>query len=166
MVVAHHLGRGHLTVLALAALAASGCTHWVVIRSTPAGALAKVDGVDMGQTPFFFEETTGWSKVYRLELHKDGYEPFATPLEQNSLQFKHACPAVCLGPLTGGLSLAGCMFSYGLADEYNFVMTPLDDGQRFPVPDPVPGDLPPPEPGLPSPSSEPVAPPKQDVLPF
>ncbi|MBI5496513.1 MAG: PEGA domain-containing protein [Deltaproteobacteria bacterium] len=124
--------------LFVASFLLSGCTHWVVIRSTPPGARAKVNGDMVGTTPFFFEETTGWSKVYRLELELDGYEPRVEKLEQDDLQWKYACPAACLCVPTLGISLTGCLFSYGLADEYNFVMVPLDDSVRPPAPAPAP----------------------------
>ncbi|MEW5848188.1 MAG: PEGA domain-containing protein [Myxococcota bacterium] len=136
--------------LALVALG-GGCTHWVVIRSVPPGAKAKIDGEPMGETPFFFEETTGWSKVYRLELEKEGYEPFIQTLHQDDLKLRYACPAVCLAPLTLGLSCTGCLFSYGLEDEYVFVLAPLDGlpptppgGTQGPEEAPSPpGDVPP-----------------------
>lgn len=134
-------------ILILLSMASSlwlqGCTHWVVIRSTPPGAKARMDGKVVGETPFFFEETTGWSKTYRLELEKEGYEPLAVKLEQDDLQLRYACPAVCLCPPTLGLSLTGCLFSYGLADEYNFVMVPLDDSPHRPAQDSSPDGGPP-----------------------
>lgn len=121
---------GSMVAVAALLAVAQGCTHWVVIRSSPAGARARIDGVEMGKTPFFLEETTGWSKTYRLELEKEGFEPVAVTLEQNSLQWRYACPAACLCPPTLGLSLTGCLFSYGLADEYEFALVPLDDSRR------------------------------------
>jgi hypothetical protein len=152
-------------LLVCAVLALQGCTHWVVIRSSPPGARAKIDGAYVGVTPLFFEETTGWNKVYRLELEKEGYEPQVEKLEQDDLQWKSACPAACLCPPTLGLSLTGCLFSYGLADEYNFVMVPLDDSVK-PLPEAPPGK---PEEGGPAPGSPPADVPKKDdapVVPF
>jgi len=119
-----------LMILMCVALLETACTHWVVVRTTPPGARARVDGVDMGTTPFFLEETTGWNKVYRLELEKEGYEPTKIAINQDDLQLRYACPAVCLVPFTFGLSLIGCAWSYGLADEYHFVLVPLDDSRR------------------------------------
>jgi hypothetical protein len=124
----------------------------------------------MGTTPFFFEETTGWSRVYRLELEKEGYEPLKVTLEQDNLQWRHACPAVCLCPPTLGLSLTGCLFSYGLGDEYNFVLTPMDapygpeppappaDGGTEAGPGSQPADAPK--------KSDEVVPPEERAVPF
>ncbi len=111
-------------------LLTQACTHWVVVRTSPPGARAKINGEYVGDTPLFYEETTGWSKTYRLELEKEGYEPRLEKLEQDDLMWKYACPAVCFCPFTLGLSLTGCLFSYGLADEYNFVLVPQDDSAR------------------------------------
>lgn len=121
-------------------LLTQACTHWVVIRTSPPGARAKINGEYVGDTPLFYEETTGWSKTYRLELEKEGFEPRLEKLEQDDLMWKYACPAVCFCPFTLGLSLTGCLFSYGLADEYNFVMVPLDDSPRPPGGGLAPGD--------------------------
>lgn len=162
---------GSLHNLALAVVVAlfvgsSGCTHWVVIRSIPSGATARIDGEPMGQTPFFFEETTGWSKVYLLELEKEGFEPFKQTLEQDDLKLRYACPAVCLCPMTGGLSLGGCLFSYGLADDHTFVLIPQDAPGRMPD-QPSTSPQPPDSPPADVPRSPPTAPtPSDEVVPF
>lgn len=135
---------GLLRLLLLLAVAGvlEGCTHSVIIRSTPPGARVRIDGSDVGETPFFFEETTGWSKTYKLELEKDGFESRAEKLEQNVIQWRYACPAVCLCAPTLGLSLTGLLYSFSLGNEYNYVLVPLDDSARPEKKDPIKPDDP------------------------
>lgn len=74
------------------ALASSGCAvltkgqkQTVVIRSTPAGATAKVNGVDVGKTPFKIRLNR--DEVFRVDLEKNGFAPEAAVLLPSSSNY-------------------------------------------------------------------------------
>ncbi len=67
-----------LSAVISSALALSGCAlvtgglkQSVIVRSTPSGAAAKINGVEVGSTPFQVELRR--NEVYRVDLSKDGF---------------------------------------------------------------------------------------------
>lgn len=67
------MSRLALPIIMLAALLQSGCVHRrLTINSSPAGALVRVDGKDVGYTPTSIDYT--WYGSREVQLLKDGYE--------------------------------------------------------------------------------------------
>lgn len=52
----------------------TGCTHHVLVRSEPPGAVLWVDNAEIGATPVKFDERRGRTEPYRLRLEKPGYQ--------------------------------------------------------------------------------------------
>lgn len=66
------------SVLIVSALALSGCAlmtgglkQTVVVRSTPSGAAAKINGIEVGNTPFQVDLRR--NEVYRVDLSREGF---------------------------------------------------------------------------------------------
>jgi propanediol dehydratase large subunit len=79
-------------VLRAVSLATSGCavftkgrSQTVVVRSTPADAVAKINGVEVGRTPFKVKLSR--SEVYRLDFAKSGFAPQSAVLLPSSEQY-------------------------------------------------------------------------------
>jgi hypothetical protein len=69
-----------LVLLALASVAGSGCAVFtkgrkqeVVVRSTPTAAVAKINGTEVGQTPFRVKLRR--VDVFRIDFEKPGFTP-------------------------------------------------------------------------------------------
>lgn len=60
-----------LTFLSGCAVLTKGSKQTVVVRSTPAGATAKINGVEVGETPFRVKLRR--DEVFRIDLEKNGF---------------------------------------------------------------------------------------------
>lgn len=58
------------------AVLSKGRTQTVVVRSVPEGAVGKINGIEVGQTPFKIDLNR--SSAYTIELSKAGFENAAT----------------------------------------------------------------------------------------
>ena len=74
------------------ALASSGCAvltkgqkQTVVIRSTPSGATAKINGTEVGKTPFKVKLRR--DEVFRVDLEKSGFAPESAILLPSSTNY-------------------------------------------------------------------------------
>lgn len=110
------------TGLVIAKLAmATGCSHQVVIDSIPPGANVRIDGVERGETPLAYNETSGWGRTYRLEISKPGFETRETTLTQSrwNLPVVAAVGAVpfVFGWGCGLMALPGLLFAKQSPDE-------------------------------------------------
>ena len=78
--------------LALVSVAGSGCAaltkgkkQEVVIRSTPAGAVTKINGIEVGSTPF--RVSLARKDVFRVDFEKPGFAPKAALLLPSSAEY-------------------------------------------------------------------------------
>lgn len=79
-------------VISALSLASSGCavfskgrTQTVVVRSTPSAALTKINGVEVGRTPFKVKLSR--SEVYRLDFAKNGFSTQTAVLLPSSEEY-------------------------------------------------------------------------------
>lgn len=79
-------------MVAATSLALSGCavfskgkTQTVVVRSSPSGAVTKINGTEVGRTPF--QVDLGRAEVYRLDFSKPGFSPQSTLLLPSSTEY-------------------------------------------------------------------------------
>ncbi|MEN9841789.1 MAG: hypothetical protein RL376_1589, partial [Verrucomicrobiota bacterium] len=79
-------------VLAAASFAFTGCavftkgrSQTVVVRSSPSNAVAKINGVEVGKTPFKVKLSR--SEVYRLDFTKSGFAPQSAILLPSSEEY-------------------------------------------------------------------------------
>jgi hypothetical protein len=150
--------------------AAMGCAHTVTIDSDPAGAEVLVDGVRIGETPLTWVESTGWERVYELEVRKPGHRTVRRRVRQTEWSYAivgaGACCSALLGtPLTivGGLPLVSIFWARQLPDELRVTLRPLE-GPAAAEPDGAAGDggaeaapaPAPPAPGAPPPPPAPL----------
>ena len=107
----------------------SACSHVVMIKTTPPGAIVRIDGEVKGVTPLMFEEATGFGRRYELELELDGYQGEKLSLQQE--EWWHTCfwPSLCLMPFTLGVSGVGILFSRSLRDDYHYMLRRLPEPQ-------------------------------------
>lgn len=67
------------------AVFSKGKTQTVVVRSTPSGAVAKINGTEVGRTPFQVELAR--SEVYRIDFEKPGFSPQSALLMPTSSEY-------------------------------------------------------------------------------
>lgn len=79
-------------VAGFVALASSGCAvltkgqkQTVVITSTPSGATTKINGVEVGKTPF--KVRLNRDEVFRVDIEKNGFSPEAAVLLPSSTNY-------------------------------------------------------------------------------
>ncbi|MCU0791319.1 MAG: PEGA domain-containing protein [Opitutaceae bacterium] len=79
-------------ILSLVAFGATGCAvitkgrkQEVVVRSTPSGAVTKINGTEVGSTPF--KVTLTRSDVFRVDFEKPGFAPRAALLLPSSAEY-------------------------------------------------------------------------------
>ncbi|MBI1947174.1 MAG: PEGA domain-containing protein [Deltaproteobacteria bacterium] len=89
-------------VLALAAVAGSGCAHVITIESEPTGASVIVDGKHVGTTPFQLSEISGGLDRVPVEVQHAG----------RSARFAYTTTAVSTDAATAGVG-AACLMCLG-----------------------------------------------------
>lgn len=67
------------------AVLTKGHRQTVVVRSTPSGAVAKINGTEVGQTPF--KVRLNRDEVYRIDLEKNGFVSEAAVLLPSSVAY-------------------------------------------------------------------------------
>lgn len=79
-------------LVAASSLALSGCavfskgkSQTVVVRSVPAGAVAKINGTEVGRTPFKVDLAR--AEVYRIDFEKPGFSPQSALLMPSSTEY-------------------------------------------------------------------------------
>jgi hypothetical protein len=79
-------------LVAVSSLALTGCavfskgkSQTVVVRSTPAGAVAKINGTEVGRTPFKVDLAR--AEVYRIDFSKPGFSPQTALLMPSSTEY-------------------------------------------------------------------------------
>lgn len=119
--------RRALSALTLSAvIALTACSHSVIIDSDPAGAEVKVNGEKLGTTPVTYNETTGWEKVYDIEVSKPGYKTTRKQVKQTEWNMPVTIGSGAPVVLTGGLflpCLVGLLWARQLPDR---VVVPMD----------------------------------------
>lgn len=74
-----------LTFSSGCAVLTKGSKQTVVVRSTPAGATAKINGFDVGETPFRVKLRR--DEVFRVDLEKPGFAPASAILLPSSSNY-------------------------------------------------------------------------------
>jgi hypothetical protein len=74
-----------LTFSSGCALLTQGTKQTVIVRSTPAGATAKINGVEVGETPFRVKLRR--DEVYRVDLEKNGFASQSAVLLPSSANY-------------------------------------------------------------------------------
>jgi hypothetical protein len=124
--------------------ASSACTHTVIIDSDPTGAEIKVNGEKVGVAPTTYNETTGWEKVYDIEVSKPGYKTTRKQIKQTEwnvpLTIASAGPAALTGFTIGLPCLVGLLWARQLPDRVVVVVDKSGPG----VPGSDPGTAAPP----------------------
>lgn len=116
--------RRALALLALPVLLTAACSHVVVIDTDPSGAEVKVNGERLsGMTPVQYTETTGWEKVYDIEVSKPGYKTTRKQVKQTEWNIPVAgsvgvCSLLLGSPLSvvGAIPLVGLLWARQLPD--------------------------------------------------
>ncbi len=111
------------------ALSSTGCAVFsknskqtVVVRSTPAGAVAKINGAEVGRTPF--KVRLNRDEVYRVELEKPGFAAAqglfipSTFVQGDSPMASFGSPATSLFPSELDLALSPSIGESSEADRF------------------------------------------------
>ncbi len=115
------------TALVVTFTAAVGCSHTVVIDSSPSGADVRVNGERIGTAPATYNEQTGWDRVYDVEVSKAGFRPTRRQIKQSEWNLPVTIASVggALLCIYLPLPIIGLLWAKQLPDR---VVVPLDRG--------------------------------------
>src|SRR5438132_1628078 len=73
------------TAFATLVVFAAGCASTTIIKSKPEGAKVKIDGVDVGETPYTLTDTAPAWQSHKVTVAKSGYKEQTVEVKHSEL---------------------------------------------------------------------------------
>lgn len=119
-----------LLLICLSAFIWTGCASQTTINSNPTGAKLKIDGADVGTTPYQYNEDSVWIWTkHQVQLSKEGYQDSTRQIKGEFSGKNIAIGILCCLPI---------LFAGEYEPQYNFALqkSGTADLQMGPVADP------------------------------
>jgi hypothetical protein len=157
------LARRFPALAAVTLCAFTGCASSTVLQSQPPGATVKINGAQVGTTPYTLTDTKVVGTTTMIDLEAPGYQPLRTQIQRN----EELDPLALVG---GIFLLVPFLWIMKYSATHTYTLTPLGAGAAVPAPAAAPGypaaapggyppadtgpaGYPPPPPGYPPPAT-------------